>query len=316
LGAPACPHCGQPFIATAGAGAAAAPAIGTFSPTSQRTWPWVVGPALAAILALFGLRATGLLRIGGESPDSHLQASAAGPNSNLQAHGSDSIPLLPAQAQAPAPFLQVPAKLPPPILEDTKKDVSMPDDIYRWLKWLEEIEKEKRALTKKEDTEMSTLIATLNGAEGLSAADVTELSDPDSTMKNAPAVGDLQNLTDEMIKDWAALKTRFDSYPPPKECVPIGDAFDHGLEGLADYPKQIQALVNGVTDKETPTRADADPAIGDIKDLGGKHKKDIDSEFTGTDELIENICEKYNTRKWFTIEAHGGSAGLLSLPGN
>ena len=191
----------------------------------------------------------------------------------------------------------------------------MPKDIEDWLKWLEKIEKEKQLLTAKEQTQLMTMIASLQGASGLTPAGVQSLADPDNTSNSAPAMDDAQRVAREMVKAWAALKRKFDTYPPPAECVPIGTAYDNGLGGMATNGQKLSDLLGGIAAKSEPNQGDANEAIGSAKGVGRDHPNDVDTELKNTDQLVQDICDKYSTHKWFSIDAHGGSGGMFSMPG-
>jgi hypothetical protein len=209
----------------------------------------------------------------------------------------------------------MPSQAPPPVLQNTAEKITMPKDVEDWLKWLEKIEKEKQALTAKEQTQLTTLMATLQGASGLTVQGVKDLTDPDNPSNNAPAMDDAQKITKEMIEAWAKLKRRFDSYPPPTECAATGAAYDGGLQGMADNAQKIEDLMSGIAGMPEPGQADADSAIGTVKDVGQNHPHDVDAEFTSTDQLVQAICDKYETRKWFSIDSHGGAGNVFSMPG-
>ncbi|HLK16486.1 MAG TPA: hypothetical protein VKT78_16890 [Fimbriimonadaceae bacterium] len=298
----------------AGAAAAAMPNqsfAGAYVPPPTKRWPWVVGSVLAGVLAIAGLHKVGLLRLAGGAPKSSLQANASAPPPILHQGANAPAPILQEPNQAPPPILQAPSAAPPPILNDSRNVVSMPKDIEDWLKWLEKIEKEKQELTSTESTKLTTLIATLQGASGLSASGVAGIADPDSNVTTAPGMDDAQKVAKEIVQEWAALKRKFDTYPPPKECVPIGTAFDNGLAGMSENANKLLEELGGIAAKAEPTQDDANQAIGHVKGVGRSHPHDIDTELKITDQLVQEICDKYDTRKWFSIDTHGGSGGLL-----
>ncbi len=288
---------------------------GVYVPPPSKRWPWVVGALLASILAVFGLQKVGFLHIGSSPPKAVLTQNGKAPNGVLRDGDSPVPPLLQQPGDAPPPILQMPGTVPPPALEDTTKKISMPKDIEDWLKWLEKIEKEKQALTAKEQTQMTTLIASLQGASGLTPQGVRDMADPDNVSNQAPAMDEARTIAKDMIESWSKLKRRFDTYPPPPDCVPIGNAFDNGLEGMADNGKKIEEMMGGVADKPEPGQDDADNAISGVKDVGQAHPHEVDKEFITTDELVQTICDKYDTRKWFSIDAHGGAGNVFSMPG-
>lgn len=159
------------------------------------------------------------------------------------------------------------------------------------------------------------MIASLQGAEGLTPQGVQGLADPDNTSSSAPAMDDAQRVTREMIKAWSALKRKFDTYPPPPDCAPIGAAYDNGLAGMADNATKLSDLLGGISQKSEPTQADADDAIGHVKGVGSGHIHDVDTELRKTDQLVQDICDKFDVHKWFSIDAHGGSGSMFGMPG-
>lgn len=306
----------QPAPQPAGAMAAPGQSWGTpFVPARSNRWPWVLGGVLGAILALAGLKSTGFLKLGSGPNGSDLQAGASAPGSRLSEGAAGGPPILRAPGETPPPVLQAPATAPPPALQDAVIKKQMPQEDLDWLKWLEKCENEKQALTAKESTELTTMIASLQGAEGLTPQGVQDLADPDNTSNSAPAMDDAQRVVREMIKDWSALKRKFDTYPPPPDCVPIGQAYDNGLAGMSDSTQKLSDLLGGIASKPEPTQADANDAIGNAKGVGRNHIQDVDSELRKTDQLVQDICDKFDVHKWFSIDAHGGSGGMFSLPG-
>jgi hypothetical protein len=233
----------------------------------------------------------------------------------LQKPGEGPPPLLQMPDNAPPPLLQMPSTVPPPVLGDSAQKITMPKEDLDWLKWLEKIEKEKQALTSKEQTQLTTLMASLQGASGLTPQGVRDLADPDSPNNNAPAMVDAMTITKEMEEAWTKLKNRFDSYPPPPDCVPIGAAYDGGLQGMSDNVQKLEDIMSGIAGMSEPGQAEGADAVSGAKDIGQKHPHDVDSEFTATDQLVQDICDKFETRKWFSIDAHGGAGNVFSLPG-
>ena len=298
---------------------------GAYVPPPSSRWPWIVGAVIAAAAALASLHSVGLLRIGGGSNGSQLQANAAGPGSHLSSSASGGPPILQAPGDGPPPILQAPQDGPPPILqapaiapqpnlEASVEKKAMPQEDLDWLKWLEKIEREKQELTAKEQTQLTTMIASLQGAEGLTSQGVQDLSDPDNTSNSAPAMDDAQRVTREMMKAWSALKRKFDTNPPPPDCVPIGAAYDNGLEGMADSVQKLSDLLGGIAEKPEPTQSDADEAIGNAKGVGRTHIHDVDSELRKTDQLVQDICDRFDVHKWFSIDSTGGSGGMSRCP--
>lgn len=252
----------------------------------RNTWLAVVISAVILLMAIFGLRAAGVLHLGQKAPDT----------SSLQAVGSSQ-----------GSFLQNEGKGGPSVLPAAKK--TMPQDLYDWLQHLAKCEKHKQAITGKQLQQARELQSELGGASGLTTAeDVQKMSDPD--YNSFPTLDKATAMLNELQPDWVALKKEFDSVPPPAECKPIAEAYDSGLQNIVDMFDTVEKIVGGVnlTD-QTNIRKSAD----DARQAGLQHRKGIDGEFETTDDLVQQICDKYETKKWFKIDAHGGSAGLMGF---
>src|SRR5262245_11721578 len=107
-GASFCMHCGQ-MLAAAGARPAPQQGYGTvpaYAPATmgaisndvrkRNTWLAIIVSACILLLLFFGLKASGVLNLGGRAPGNEtLQAQGAGPdNSTLQSRGEGATPTL------------------------------------------------------------------------------------------------------------------------------------------------------------------------------------------------------------------------------
>jgi len=289
-------HCGQmlagisrPAVQPTGAVPQSyAPHAAMAIPTDVRkrnTW-LAVGVAAALILILlFGLKATGVLNFG-QKPINQATLTAKGqlPDTNLlQAQGSGTQPTLQSSR------------------------ITMPQDLYDWLEHLRRCEQKKQAITGEQDQQLRELQSEMQGASGLTSADdVQKMTDPD--YNSFPTLDKATAMLNQLQPDWVALKKRFDSVPPPEECKPIAQAYDGALQNIIDTFASVEKIVSGVnlTDKSQIQKS-----ADDVKDVGLHHRRGIDGSFQDTDDLVQQICDKYQTRKWFKIDAHGGSAGLM-----
>jgi hypothetical protein len=252
----------------------------------RNTW-LAVGISAAILLLLFlGLKAGGVLGLGTKAADlKNLQAQGQGTNPTLQARGDAGKPTLAATR------------------------VTMPDDIRNWLAHLEKCEMKKRALTKKQQEELTDMIGDLKGAGGLTVDDVNAWSDPDST--TLPVIDKVASIARELQPAWKDLKTFFDSYPPPPECKTIAQAFDDGLQSIPDNMQQLDSIVSGLN--MASGQADGQAAREKAREVSRDHRRNIDEPFSRTDQLVGQVCDKYETRKWFNIDAHGGNMGILGF---
>jgi hypothetical protein len=300
-GASFCMHCGQmlaggmpqPVQAPAGmpqrtgAMPAYAPAMPLPDSTRRRnTWLAIAISAALLLLLFFGLKAGGVLKFGAKAPD---------------------MATLNASGQTNGDLLQTAGKGSNPTLQSSR--LTMPDDIRNWLAHLEKCEMKKRALTKKQAEEMTDMIGDLKGAGGLTVDDVNAWSDPDST--TLPVIDKVSSIARELQPAWTDLKQYFDSYPPPEECKPIAAAFDDGLQSIPDNMEQLNKIVSNLD--MSKSQDDAKNAREQAREVSRDHRRRIDEPFSRTDQLVGQVCDKYQTRKWFNIDAHGGNMGILGF---
>lgn len=253
----------------------------------RNTWMAVGVSAVILLLLFVGLKASGVLNVGSKAPDNAvLNARGAGPDDSLlQSRGNDGNPSLQASR------------------------VTMPDDIRNWLEHLARIEKKKQALTGKQLEQARELQGQLQGASGLTTPeDVEKMSDPD--YNSFPTIEKAAAMIHELQPDWIALQKEFESVKPPAECKPIADRYDSGFDGMIDTFASIEKLVSGV---DLTSQNQMKNQVSKARSVGRDSRLDVDGSFEKTDDMVQAICDKYQTRKWFKIDAHGGSGGLLGF---
>jgi len=277
-----------------------------YIPKKKTAWPYyTAGAILLLLLVLFGLNAAGILKLGGKAP-SDLAVGSQTPNPNLKVPGSQVDPSLVASASLPVPQVKIPAEAPP----------QMPKDVFDWLKHLQRCESVKQQLTSSQEMKLETVLAQVKGAGGLtSAADVDRMTDPDTSLQQAPGSDLINGVTKQMQADWLALTQRFDSWPPPAECKPIAAAYDTGLNEIQASTADIVKILNDINTTSPDLTGDIQKAIKSEKDISANHKAGVDDQFTQTDNLVQQICSKYSVSKWFSIDSHGGSGSIFSQAG-
>ena len=233
----------------------------------------LVTVALGCIAALFAggfaLKSMGLLGANGDKPNG---ASLLAPG-KLPSDGS-----LVAVGNRPGPTLEATAKAPE----------GMPDDIYKWLEHLRISEEKRNAITMSQLTTAYTEKEKAQVAGGVDALKdlLNGIDDPNSEMH--PPTEKLASLLKDMHDQVRDVLGFFDSMPPPKECIPIRDAYDQALNEEAAQMGDIADHI----------------AAGDVEKLlkmEGKSAQGIDSAGAKTDRLVGEICDKYHTRRWFDI---------------
>lgn len=282
-----CPRChaavapNAPFCSQCGLSMKAAPAGGASN--SRAAIPIAIGATLGIILlALWGAVAAGWLRFGAKAP------------------ASESLRV---QASASGGALQLPAKATgQPALD--KSALTMPDDVRKYLEFLEKIEKKKVDLSNRMIAELqifATKLKTFGGAEGLLNHDEDVGGDgkrPDT---------ETQGALNGVKADWTSLVDEFKSYPPPAECQPLADNYYHALAEIPGMAGDIMELFDLIA-KDPAT------ALQKAKGMQNTSSEQIDRYFKASDGQLGDICTKYNTAKWFTIREDVGG-GSLAMPG-
>jgi len=301
---------GQPYMA----GAMAAPAFP--APSSSRRTTWLaVGTALAMVLAIFfGLRAAGVLKMGAANPKLQtlqangkdgnldiLKANSTDPNmQTLKAEGSDpNLNTLKANAaDGQTPLFRAEGSNGPSVMQQTAERIKMPDDIRKWLEHLERIEKRKNDLAMQQVANMMVLMQKMKVLGG----DLGALTDPDSeaTSPTDTAQSEFKDLTPE----WNKLISDFQAYPPPAECKPIADDYNHALN-------EIPGMMADITDLLKTAASDPQNALTKAYKLQNTSSNGIDKYLGRTDDGVGDICRKYETSKWFSIKTDVGG-GLMS----
>ena len=270
-------------IAPVSAAMAVTPSLaGDFQQQKRRTT--MIAILIACIAALFAgglaLKSMGILGQNGRRPgDPSLTAQGKMPDDgSLLATGNrpDGVLMAPGNRQD-AP-LGANAVAPP----------EMPDDIYKWLEHLRKTEEKRVDITMGQLTTAYTEKEKSQLAGGVDALKdlLNGIDDPNSELHSPTEK--LAGVLKKMHDDTMDLLKFFDSYPPPKECIPIRDAYDQSLNETAGQMGDIaDHLASGDVEK--------------LMKMEGKSAQGIDSAGAKTDRLVGEICDKYRKRRWFSI---------------
>jgi hypothetical protein len=204
--------------------------------------------------------------------------------------------LLAGRSELPAPVLMKREQAAPPALG--KVGLAMPDDISNWLKHLERIENEKHALLDKEIANMK-VFEQMIGAVGAGINEVDPYdqdSDPNSGNPGSITKGKFEDLRPE----WAKLLTDFESVPPPAECQQIANNYQTGLEAVPNMIGEVNNVLNQVG-------TDPSMALKNMQEMQNKSYGEVDKPFANADQEVQDICDKYQTAKWFKIGDVGGN---------
>jgi len=247
---------------------------GGYADTRRATW---IGAGIAAAalgVALVGLNAAGILRF-----------TAKGPDPSLRATGEKA----PVALRSP--------------------EVMMPDDIRAWLEHLERIEKERVSLAKEQ-----VRMLMIDASEFQSTAYADSLKallgeDPEST--EIPPEYDSKKkatqIVDSVRPAWKALAEEFEAFPPPDECQPIAAKYSQVL-------RETGAVTGDIIDTMQEFGGDPSATIDKLQGIMKSHTNQIDKPAIEVDHGVQDICDKYNTRKWFDIVGNVGGGGSLLSP--
>lgn len=302
-GANFCMRCGAP-VARAEAPQAAAPAAAPVAvptpiplsalavPAQKKPnsfLPFAVVLAAIALVLMIGLAASGALR-----------KEASNEGDSLRVQGRAPTPVLAKQAQAPA---------------------QMPPDVHDWLEHLRRIEERKNKLNATELAQLQVFSAkfqALGPAAGLLSGSG---DDEDNTNPEVPVKSQITDLAapwKDLIKDYQAV-------PPPPECQRLADEYFSGLNEIPGMMSDVQGVIDSVsqmasgnapTDSNSPSPDQTEKsALDKAYSMQGTSGASIDSHFSTSDQMLGQICDQYNTPKWFSItpDVGGGMLGKSSF---
>lgn len=250
---------------------------------------WVGVPIVLLAVLAFGLNASGLLR----------QLGKANEPGILQKKGEPEGPGI----------LRVEAKPPPVDLTQVPRGPqdTMPDDVREWLEHLHQIEIKRNKLANGHIGKFTAMMFELQGAglkdvlEGMMGGD-----DSSGTQEIPSPAKDVAQDFEAARQEWRDLTDAFAGRQPPAECVPIRGEYEVALRSTS------AAVFDLIEILEASNQEGADPKdlIGKLNSMKGE-STNIDKAGKTTDELVQEICDKYNTKKWFDIAGDIGSGGLL-----
>lgn len=257
----------------------------------------VIGGAVLAalVIGIVGLRAAGLLKVGGSSEGSDLRAGGTGNVAMLKEAGADQGAMLQA----------------------TNSTVAMPADVDAWLKHLKEVEDRKRALTASQAKELQIFLGQANATDGMMTGDtVKEMADPDSNIQAPALVTDMQKMVDRQKQQWYDLSDFLRSVPAPEECKKIEVAYDQGLTQMGMTMSDIAGIPQkAVDDAESDPNGARDRNTAAANEINTNHTQVIDKSFETADKGVADICAKYKVAKMFDIDTSGKGSGMMTSIG-
>jgi hypothetical protein len=196
---------------------------------------------------------------------------------------------LKAPGSKPVAHLAAPGKnAPVPLMAGRP---TMPKDIYDWLDHLRQTEDMKNELSGKQQSQLMVEFTKLNGLGGAYGMldkqgnlDTDQLNSPTQTF--ADKIGDLRAPWRDVIK-------YFESMPPPAECQDLAQTYDHALDEVSGQMGDLADIITSPGDTTT--------MVDKLTKMQGASTGTIDKYLTVSDDEVAQICNKYNTKKWFKI---------------
>ena len=174
----------------------------------------------------------------------------------------------------------------------------MPESIRAYLEHVRRCESQRSQMAAAQVSDAIGLLTELQGANMPGLFD--EDGPPVERMQPAKRVTDSAG---SMRGTWEALLRQFNAVQPPAECAAIRSTYDQVIRETGIMILEISHAVSQASN-------DRQKALNVLMAMQGKSKNRIDRPARETDALIQSLCSKYSTRKWFDISG-GIGAGLF-----
>jgi hypothetical protein len=256
-------------------------------PNTQKKTPWalILGTLLAICLFSMGFLAFKLFQKTGKD---------------------DPTSILARTERAPAPVLQQTAKSEPVLGKQAQAPKQMPENIRKWLEHLEKIEKLRGKLAQKGLAEFMVMAPSLQQGADIEALKALASGDPNAEMPKSAADKVADTSSDSKVA-WADLRREFDSFPPPPECKSIADSYGHALD-------ETGAMIQDILDAVQVAKDDPQKALQTLYGMKNSSKS-IDEYGNAADDKVKEICDFYDTRKWFSINSDFGGSSIFGSLG-
>ena len=296
---------------------------------SRKSKIWlIVGAFILVMLGGFALGAGGVLGMGSRSDSGNVAivgADGADPLAQSLGDGGSpatllggglSQPLTQQVAKGRAPAAQrLGNGYQPPRLQSgfdpnppaTQQFDRMPADVRAWLEHLERTEDERVRLSKKQLGKMMGQMMSMGAADinDLVAEAFGEESKGAGQNYDPSQRSQVGSDTQGLRQSWRELNTFFNSAQPPRECVPIKNAYEQCLG-------ETSAMMLDVLGALEESRDDPNGAISRLMQMMGTSEGKIDVAAKQSDRLVRDICREYETFKWFKISGDvGGGLGVF-----
>lgn len=186
-------------------------------------------------------------------------------------------------------------------------DTPMPADIRAWLEHLQRIEARRVDITADQIGDMLVFMTGLQSSKITDA--ISGILGEDDIIPTGPTASDrLTNKAEDTRAAWRLLVDEFRSMPPPPECVPIAASYDQTLGETSAMMVEIIAAVESAGDNPQA-------AIAALTRMQGTSSNRIDSLARDADRQVAEVCDRYRTRKWFSIASDVGGGAMGKIGG-
>lgn len=267
-----------------------------YAGASRKSTVWILAVLCGFLgLGVLSLGAYTLLGKGSGRTSSILGDAGSSQSDALVKKGSESAAILPKVSDS-MPTLNQPAP----------EQTEMPAAIRDWLEHLRRTEQRRVDLTSAQMGDLMVMLASIQGAQ---LGDALKEILGDENEPPAPTARDnLAEKADESRRNWQTLADFFRSVPPPAECAGIASSYG---ETIGETSAMMSEILDSVAQAETNPQG----AIQTLIKMQGTSAGRIDSMARDTDRQVQEICDRYRTRKWFSITADVGGGMMGKLGG-
>lgn len=254
------------------------PQIDPYKSDSDKQKKLIVWSGVAAgVVLLLGAGFALLAMRGTEAPPTLVQANAP------------TTPILPAKAEEPAPVLPA--------------ETGMPREILDWLEHLRKTDAERVSMTQQQVGAAMGKLVLHSVTSGLTQ-DQLFAEDGPQVEQASPTKAAAESFR-EISESCAKLTKAFNDYPPPAECADIAAQYNTALQETEQMPLELASALDSFMQNPTGAQEAVVSAMGTSKNR-------IDAASIRADALVQAICDKYKTRKWFDLKPNVAS-GLDSI---
>ena len=177
-----------------------------------------------------------------------------------------------------------------------------------WLEHLQRCELAKRSLTKATNQRLEQFLQQFQGLLGNPNSSAfrqhTHAAEGD---QNVAGSRNINLLIHNIALQWTQLQQRFDSQVPPQDCQAIATDYDAGLAGLVKTALRIDDILNGVNAVDRDRNPVIQASVQKLERINATHSLSVDQNFRNADSAVQNVCDSYHIKKWFSIDASGGT---------